>query len=84
MTHPLVKIHTADSAMETALLKSRLEAEGIPVLVAQESGATVYGFNVGPMAHADILVPEPYVEEAKAIIQDSNSKTQDSNLNLES
>ena len=87
MTQKLIVIYTASSMMETALIKSRLEAEGIPVLVAQEGAGVAYGFAVGPMAHADILVPEDLAEEAKAIIaamEDSNSTTQDSNLDLES
>ena len=87
MTQKLVVVHTASSMMETALLKSRLEAEGIPVLVSQEGAAQAYGFSIGPIARADILVPEDRAEEAKAVVAEvlrdegGNTKAQDSNPN---
>ena len=86
MTQKLIVVHTASSLMETTLLKSRLEAEGIPVLVAQEGAAQAYGFSVGPIARADILVPEDRAEEAQAVVAEvlrdegGNSKSQEPNL----
>lgn len=73
MPSPLVTVFTAHTQFAVMLVKSRLEAEGIPVQVWQEGVATAYGFGVGPLVKADVLVPENDAEAARAIVAELNA-----------
>ena len=73
MPSQLVTVFTAHTQFAVTLVKSRLEAEGIPVQVWQEGVATSYGFAVGPVVKADVLVPEDYAEAARAIVAELNA-----------
>lgn len=51
------------------VLKSHLEAEGIPVLLKWESAGRVYGLTVDGIGQVSILVPRDLADEAKLIIE---------------
>jgi hypothetical protein len=52
------------------LIRSLLEANGIPTELSQESVGAVTGFTVGPMGEVRILVPSDKVEDAYKLIED--------------
>ena len=52
------------------LIRSLLEANGIPTELSQESVGAVTGFTVGPMGEVRILVPSDKVEDARKLIED--------------
>jgi hypothetical protein len=54
---------------EAAIIKGRLESEDIPAVVQQEAVGSVLGLTVGPLGSARVLVPEPLVEQAAAILE---------------
>ncbi len=64
---------------EAAIVKSRLESEQIPALVQQEAIGSVFGLTVGPLGSARVLVPEPLVERALAILADTFEVEEDYN-----
>ncbi|MEJ5166789.1 MAG: DUF2007 domain-containing protein [Thermoanaerobaculia bacterium] len=66
----LVKIFTTDY-FEAQIIKGKLEAEGIPVLLTYDSAAVVYGLTADGLGKVEIKVPEEYVEEAKKLIEES-------------
>jgi hypothetical protein len=73
---------------EAAVIKARLESENIPTLVQQEAMGSVLGLTVGPMGSAKVLVPEPLVERALAILaetfeQDGDEFWEDDEFELE-
>lgn len=73
----IVVIATAVGPMEAALIKSQLEANNIPVMLSQESAGVAYGFTIGLMGLVDVLVAEEQVEEARAILNETNTELPD-------
>lgn len=70
---------TTVGSMQAQLMKSQLEANGISVLLSQESAGATYGFTVGAMGLVEVLVAEDKLREAQGILEDSNFTLQDSN-----
>lgn len=66
----LITIFTTDY-FEAQIIKGKLEAEGIPVLLTYDSAAVVYGLTADGLGKVEIKVPEEYVEEAKKLIEES-------------
>ena len=56
---------------EANIIKGRLESQGIPALAQQEAIGSVLGLTVGPLGSARVLVPEPLVEQALAILAET-------------
>ena len=69
MTPNLVTVHTAAGQIQASIIKSFLEAQGIPTLVVQESAGVVYGLTVGLMGNAEILVAEEHAVEARELLE---------------
>ena len=56
---------------EAAIIKGRLESLEIPAVIQQESIGSVMGLTVGPLGSAKVLVPEPLLDQALAILNDT-------------
>ncbi len=67
-SEPLVSVRTARHLLEAQILKGRLEAEGIPVLLRYESAGLVYGLTVDGLGEVKIMVPEHLLEQAREIL----------------
>lgn len=64
-------VDTVAGEFKAEILRGLLEAQGIPVLLSQEGiGHSVYPVTVGKLGEVDILVPTPYKEQAKAVLQE--------------
>lgn len=66
-----VKVAVNLNPGEAAIIKGRLESEGIPAIVQQEAMGIVLGLTVGPMGSAKVLVPEPLAEQALEILAET-------------
>ncbi len=64
-----VIVYTAEGKLSAEIIRLNLESFGIPAVLEQESLGNIYGFTVGPLAEAHILVPVSKAEEAKDILQ---------------
>jgi len=53
------------------IIAQRLQTEGIPALAWQEGAGQAFGLTIGLLGDGYVVVPEPYVEQAKAILADS-------------
>ncbi len=53
---------------EAMVIKTRLESENIPVFVKQEAIGSFMGLTVGSLGAAQVMVPEPLVEQALSIL----------------
>lgn len=74
-TEGLVRVAVARQEPEAEMLKSRLEAEGIPVLVVRTGGFDVPDFlAAGPR---DIMVPADREAEARAILGTGSGEADD-------
>jgi len=70
MPNDLVSVYIAHGQVEAQLIKSLLEAEGIPVMIAQEGAGAAYGLTVGILGIAEIFVREKDADEAKRLIEE--------------
>jgi len=66
----LVRVHTAQGWHLAQIYKSKLEAAEIPVLLKYEALGLVYGLTVDGLGAVDILVPAPYADDARAMLED--------------
>jgi len=71
MSDDLVVVYTAGGPAQANLVKSLLEAEGIPVMSVQEGAGAAYGLMIGPMGEVTILVPAIHAETARALLMDA-------------
>ena len=66
MSEALVVVCTVEGRLEAERIQSWLEAEGIPAMISQEGAGQAYGFSIGLLGEADILVPASRAAEAEA------------------
>lgn len=64
--------------MEADLLKSFLEAEGIPVEIFQESiGVNNYPTTIGNLGYAQLFVPKERAAEARQLLEQFQGSQED-------
>jgi hypothetical protein len=68
MSVKLVVVFTTAGSGQAAIIRTMIEAAGIPVTTSQEGAGAVYGLTVGPLGMVDILVPENYAADAEALL----------------
>jgi hypothetical protein len=66
----LVCVRTCQGWHLAQIYKSKLEAAEIPVLLEYESLGLIYGITVDGLGQVRVMVPQPYSEEAKALLED--------------
>ena len=67
----LVVVCTAQGDAAAAIVKGRLESEGIPVLLSYESVGGILGVIVDGIGEVRIMVPEPFVGDAKRVLEET-------------
>ena len=60
----LTKVFTAAGELEGEMIKGFLEAQGIKVILSQESVARTLGLTAGKLGEVQVLVPEEQAEDA--------------------
>lgn len=70
MVDRFVVIETVPGRTEAEFLRSFLRARGIHCEISQEAAAVVYGFGVGPLANADLLVPSHQAKRAREALKE--------------
>ncbi|HCU56932.1 MAG TPA: hypothetical protein DF984_01660 [Anaerolineaceae bacterium] len=66
----LIKVYTAAGELDAEMVKGFLEAQGIKVMLVQESIGRTYGLTVGMLGEVQLLVPNDQAEEARNIIEE--------------
>lgn len=69
MEDKLVRVASANGAVEGEILRAMLEAEGIESALSHEAAGTAFGLSVGPMGIVDVLVLERNEAEARRLIE---------------
>lgn len=65
----LVNVFTAAGELEAEMVKGFLEAQGIKVMLVQESIGRTYGLTVGKLGEVQLLVPESQADEARMLLK---------------
>ena len=65
MSDKWIVVHSVAGQPQAQLIKSLLEAEGIPAEIAQEGAGVAFGFTVGPLG---IAVPESQAAQARDLL----------------
>lgn len=63
------RVAVAMGEAEAAILTGVLQTASIPTLTYRESAGLALPMNVGPLGTIEILTPEPYYEEALALLE---------------
>ncbi len=66
------KVVTKTSGLAPAeIIAQRLRSEGIPARAWQEGAGRAFGLTVGLLGNGYVIVPESYLEQAEAILAES-------------
>lgn len=65
----LVTIHVAMGPLRAEVIRSKLEAAGIPVLLRYESAGLVIGITVDGLGEVKVQVPRELADEARSLIE---------------
>lgn len=65
----LTTVYVANSQPEAQIIKGRLEAEGIPVVLCYESLGAVFGITIDGLGQVKIQVPNSMSQEATEILE---------------
>lgn len=69
------EVYRANGRTFAELIRSFLEASGIPVLLSYESVSSAYSLNVGPLGEVRVYVPREHAEEARALLEAMDQNT---------
>ena len=64
----LINIYSAAGKLEAEMIKAFLEAQGITVILSQESVGRTLGLSVGNLGIVEVLVPDSQVKEANTYL----------------
>lgn len=67
----LETVYVASGQWEAQVVKSRLEAADIPVLLSYESVGPVVGITVDGLGEVKVMVPRPLAPQARAVLQET-------------
>lgn len=65
----LIQVYSTEGQLEAEMIKGFLEAQGMNVVLSQESIGRTYGLTAGRLGQVKILVPESQAEEAISILE---------------
>ena len=65
----LVTVYTAMGLLQAEVIKSKLEAAGIPALLRYDTTAVVYGITVDGLGEVQVQVPQEAAEVARQLIE---------------
>ena len=66
----LQEVYLAAGLLQAEIVKGRLEAEGIPVLLKYESLGPVMGLTVDGLGQVQVLVPADLAGHARSILEE--------------
>lgn len=66
----LISVYSSAGQLEAEMIKAFLEAQGIEVVLNQESVGRTMGLSAGRLGQVSVLVPESQVGEARQYLED--------------
>jgi hypothetical protein len=71
---PLVKVYESQGIFAAEVVKAKLEANGIPVLLKYESVGQIFGLTVDGLGRVEVHVPAQYAEEALDLVDEDEDE----------
>ncbi len=71
-TPELVCVRKCQGMIVAQIFKSKLESQGIPVLLQYEAAGLVYGITIDGLGEVRILVPADLAGDARALLEDES------------
>ncbi len=71
---PVVKVYESNGMYPAEVVKAKLEANGIPVLLKYESVGLVFGLTVDGLGRVDVYVPEELADQALALVAEDGDE----------
>jgi hypothetical protein len=68
MPQDLVEVYVAIGQAEGSIVKSYLEAHGVPIMSVQEGAGAAYGINVGLLGEVHLFVAKIWETKARELI----------------
>jgi hypothetical protein len=65
----LTPVYSTEGQLEAEIIKGFLEAQGLNVVLSQESVGRTLGLSAGTLGEVMVLVPETQVEDAKNLLK---------------
>jgi len=75
MVDAFVKVDTVAGRAQAEMLKSYLNAQGIPCEISQEAAGWVEGLTITPLGSADLLVPSQHGKQARQPLKEFHTAT---------
>lgn len=66
----LVVVYVSQGPLAAEVAKSKLESEGIPVMLRYEAIGRVYGLTVDGLGRVEVVVPSAYEAIAREILEE--------------
>lgn len=79
----LVCVATTAGQMQAQVLKTKLEAAGIPVLLEYESAGLVLGLTIDGLGEVRVLVAEAFEQDALMVIQPDEEQLPEEDWNAD-
>lgn len=71
----LVTVYRSQGMLGAEVVRGKLEAAGVPVMLKYESAGLVLGLTVDGLGLVEVQVPEEWEADALALIDDSGDET---------
>ena len=68
----LITVYRSTGMLGAQVVKAKLEAYGIPVMLKYESAGLVFGLTVDGLGMVEVQVPEDRAEEAEAVVAEES------------
>ncbi|MGC8838910.1 MAG: putative signal transducing protein [Anaerolineae bacterium] len=65
-----VVVYRSAGQLGAEVVRAKLEAAGIPAVLAYDSGSTVFALTVDGLGEVRVLVPAHLAEEARALLEE--------------
>jgi hypothetical protein len=73
-----MEVYVTSGLMQAEIVKGRLEANGIPVLLQYESLGPVMGLTIDGLGQVQVLVPADQADAARALLEEPEGNDEQS------
>lgn len=79
----LVRVYVVHGQLQGEVIRTKLQAAGIPALLKYESVGPVMGLTFDGLGEVQVLVPAEFADEASMLLEETDSPEDDEGENSE-